>query len=809
MEFWIDVGGTFTDCMGCLDDGRVARLKVLSSGVTKGRAAGGSSRERIVDAARKADPPGFWIGYTARLLDHEGQLLGESRVARFDAASGTLELAAPLSAALLPGQAYELASGEESPLLAIRYLLGLRLDQPLPPAGVRLGTTRGTNALLTRRGAATALVTTRGFGDVLHIGYQDRPKLFELAVRKPSPLFSAVVEVDERITADGQVLRSPNAEAVRESLANLKAQGIESLAICLLNSYVDPRHEELVGRIAAEAGFGEISLSSQVAPLIKIVARGDTTVLSAYLNPVLRTYVARLRAGLGQARLRILTSAGGLVDADQFAGKDSILSGPAGGVVGFSHVAKAAGFQRSIGFDMGGTSTDVARYDGHYEREYETEKAGVRVVAPMMAIETVAAGGGSICRFDGVKLVVGPQSAGATPGPACYGRGGPLAVTDMNFYQGKILAEHFPFPLDREIVHQRLSHLAGEVFAATAVRYSPHELADGFLRVVNVNMVQAIRSVSLAKGCDPRDYVLVAFGAAAGQHACAVAGELGIGQVLLHPDAGVLSAYGIGRADVSRHAVANVGRPYSEAAVAEMAPLFEQLAAGPRQEVRDEEIAAAQIEVLRWLDLRYQGVDAVRTIPEPREGTFAEAFAREHQRLYGYVHAGRALEIVAARVEVIGSAGRQAEEPQARHPRRPRPDRSVETWFSGRAEPTGVFLRHDLRPGDLVAGPAIVCEPTSTTVVDPGWQGEVLGRGELLLTLGNALREVPLPSHDLPNARDLVRSWNAMTRKRVPRVPSSQGADPVMLEVFNNQFAGIARQMGITLRNTVVPCGLR
>ncbi len=773
MEFWINVGGTFTDCIACLDDGRVVRHKVLSSGTTKGRAAEGSNRQRIVDPTRQIDPPGFWRGYGLRLLDHTGQVAAESRVSLFDAASGVLELAAPLPNVPHAGQAFELSCGEDSPLLAIRYALGLGLDAPLPPVSVRLGTTRGTNALLTRRGAATALVTTRGFGDVLRIGYQDRPKLFELAIRKPSPLCTVVVEINERIAADGEVLREPDADAIRKCLQEVKSQGIESLAVCLLNSYANPCHEKLVGRIAAEIGLAEVSLSSQVAPLVKIVARGDTTVLSAYLNPVLRTYVAGLREGLGNGKLRILDSAGGLVDANRFSGKDSLLSGPAGGVVGFSQVAKAAGFERSIGFDMGGTSTDVARFDGRYEREYETQKAGVRIVAPMMAIETVAAGGGSICRFDGIKLVIGPESVGAAPGPACYGRGGPLAITDMNLHQGKILAEHFPFPLDRDIVRQRLAALADEVFAATAVRYTPHALADGFVRVVNVNMAQAIRSVSLARGYDPRDYALVAFGAAAGQHACAVAAELGMRQVLLHPDAGVLSACGIGRADITRHAVASVGMLYSEAAVADLSPLFERLTAGPRKEVLSEGIAGDHIEIRRSLDIRYQGTDAARTIAEPSHGTYAAEFSRQHQQLYGYVHDGRTLEIVAARIEVVGAAGRETEPALPCRPRRPRPDHWVEAWFGNRGQPTAVFLRRQLHPGDRIEGPAIVCEPTSTTVIDPGWQGEVLGRGELLLTGQSAARQL-----------------------------KSAAADPVMLEVFNNQFAGIARQMGITLRNT-------
>jgi 5-oxoprolinase (ATP-hydrolysing) len=774
MEFWIDVGGTFTDCIGRIGGPQIRRHKVLSSGVTKGRAAPASDRRQIVDPARQVDPAGFWTGYTLRMLDQKGRPVAESRVAGFDAPSGTLELAAPLPAEHLDGQAYELFSGEESPILAIRYLLGLRLDDPLPALAVRLGTTRGTNALITRRGAQIALVTTRGFGDVLSIGYQDRPKLFELAIHKPAPVFGQVLEIHERMAADGTVLQAVDQESVRSGLKELKNAGIESLAVCLLNAYVDSRHEQLVGRIAREVGFEEISLSSQVAPLIKIVSRGDTTVVDAYLNPVLRTYIGRLRASLGAGSLQILTSAGGLVEADRFVGKDSILSGPAGGVVGFAHVAKAAGFDRAIGFDMGGTSTDVSRYDGHYELQYETEKAGVRVVAPMMAIETVAAGGGSICRFDGVKLVVGPESAGADPGPVCYGRGGPLAITDMNFYQGKILAEHFPFPLDCPSVHARLAALAEEVSAATGSHYTPHSLAAGFLRVVNVNMVQAIRSVSIAKGCDPRDYVLVAFGAAAGQHACAVAGELGIRQVLLHPDAGVLSARGIGMAAVTRHAVAGVYRPYSEAAIAELDGLFQQITAGPRQELLQDGVSPEQIEIGRAIDLRYQGVESWLTIAEPDLGTYAAAYAAEHQKLYGYVHEHRPLEIVAVRVEAIGRASQAEEPPQAIRPRWPEPQRTGEIWFADGAERAGIFMRHELHPGDRLRGPAIVCEQTSTAVIDPGWEATVLGRGELLLTRqqGAAVEAV------------------------------STVADPVMLEVFNNQFAGIAQQMGITLRNT-------
>ena len=455
-EFWIDVGGTFTDCFGRAPDGTLRRHKLLSSGVTKGNVDSGSNAKEIRDPSRRGDPQGFWNGYELRLLDRQGRVAVARAVAEFDSAKGALYLESPLDTAPLSGQSYELVSGEEAPLIAIRYLLGLGKDKAIPRLTIRLGTTRGTNALITRTGAPTALVTTRGFKDILRIGYQNRPRLFDLAIQKPEPLYRAVVEIDERITAEGEVLQAPNEEQIIAQLRDLESEGIHSLAISLLNGYVNAEHEKLVERAAREIGFHEISTSSHVAPLIKIVSRGDTTVVDAYLNPVLRSYVERLCATMKEADLRIMTSSGGLVTAKRFAGKDSILSGPAGGVVGFARAAQAAGFQHAIGFDMGGTSTDVSRFDGRFEYQYETEKAGVRLVAPMMAIETVAAGGGSICRFDGIKLVVGPSSAGADPGPACYGRGGPLTVTDVNLYLGRILAERFPFPVDHTAVDRKV-----------------------------------------------------------------------------------------------------------------------------------------------------------------------------------------------------------------------------------------------------------------------------------------------------------------------------------------------------------------
>jgi 5-oxoprolinase (ATP-hydrolysing) len=809
-EFWIDVGGTFTDCIARSADGLLRRHKVLSSGVTKGAVGPRSSREVIFDAARCRDPQQFWRGAKLLLFGQDGGVVADATVAEFDAfdaAAGAIRLARPLAVVPTVGQPYELSTGQEAPVVGVRYLLGLAAGEPLPSVAVRLGTTRGTNALLTRRGARTAFVTTRGFGDILHIGYQNRPKLFELDIRKPAPLFCAVVEIDERVLANGEVLLAPDREIVHGQLSELRSQNVESLAICLLHSTEHPAHEDLVAAIARNVGFEEISVSHEVAPLVRIVPRGDTTVLDAYLNPVLRQYVAGLQGAMPQCDLRILTSAGGLAAAERFSGKDSLLSGPAGGVVGFSRVAQAAGFERAVGFDMGGTSTDVSRFDGRYEMQYETEKAGVRVVAPMLAIETVAAGGGSICGFDGVKLVVGPDSAGADPGPACYGRGGPLAVTDLNFYLGKIQADRFPFPLDPDAVGVRLAALVDRVAQATGVRYTPIELAGALLQIANANMVKAIRSVSIAKGCDPRDYLLVPFGGAAGQHACAIAEELAIREILHHPDAGLLSAYGIGLADHTRHRSAPVGRPYSSTAASEMGAVFARLEAEARVELAGDfsavETKLLQSTVARRLDLRYQGLDAYLTIDEPTSGDWTAAFEAEHRKLYGYVHADRELEIVAARVEVrhkspqhLPSSMRVSLPSEARQPP---PDKIVTAYFDAQAHETRVYDRDHLKAGHIISGPAIIHEIASTTVVDPGWQGEVLNGGEILVTAEGG---------DRSSSRFGV-SAEAQDGPQNSLKAELQQFDPARLEIFNNHFAAIAEQMGITLRNTAASVNVK
>ncbi|MEM8944016.1 MAG: hydantoinase B/oxoprolinase family protein [Planctomycetota bacterium] len=770
-KFAIDVGGTFTDCLGYSPDGLVQRHKLLSSGVTKGSVGSASTASYLVDSSRVGDPTDFWVGFRLQVLDSDGTTLAEAVVSSFDAELGRLELSSQLTDMPLVGSTYELSCGLEAPVIGIRYLLRLRPDQDVPAVRLRLGTTRGTNTLLTRSGKKTALLTTRGFGDLLDIGYQDRPKLFELTIRKPKPLTTKSIEIDERVAADGQVLVPLDEARVEQQLTNLHNEGIDAVAICLLHADLFPQHEIAIAGIAKRIGFCEVSRSSEVAPVAKLVSRAETTVVDAYLRPVLREYLDQLQSSLPDSEIRLMTSAGGLVSPDSFRGHESVLSGPAGGVVGYARAARIAGFKRAIGFDMGGTSTDVSRYDGYFEFEYETRKAGARLIAPTLAIETVAAGGGSICQFDGAKLSVGPDSAGANPGPACYGRGGPLTVTDVNFYLGRILQERFPFALDRSAVEARIAELAKSVRDATGEHLTFTQLAEGLLEIANANMTSAVRGVSIAKGADPKDYVLVAFGGAAAQHACAVARQLGIKRVLNHPDAGILSAFGIGCAEIVRHAVAGMSTPLEQLQPSSLADQFDRLAAAPVQALMASGVEPEKVVVERSLDLRYVGTDEPLNLPHSDD--LQVAFEHLHRRRFGYIHEHKGVEVVAVRVRAVG----QAEQPQAYSTCCDTVaaigESTTTICFGGEQLKTAAYTRETLSPGMCVEGPAIIADVHSTVVIDPGWQAEMLSGGELLL-------------RDREDVHDA----------KISRI------DAVMLEVFNNLFAGIATQMGHVLRRT-------
>ncbi|MDH4075037.1 MAG: hydantoinase B/oxoprolinase family protein, partial [Acidimicrobiia bacterium] len=695
----------------------------------------------------------------------------------------------------------------------IRHLLGLRPDDPIPLeriGAVKMGTTVGTNALLERRGEPTVLVTTRGFADALRIGYQNRPRLFDLDIVLPKLLHSRVVEIDERVDAQGNVLVPLDLDRARAQLEAVRAEGYDAVAISFVHGYRHTKHEELVAQAAREIGFAQVSVGHEVSPLMKLVARGDTTVVDAYLSPVLRRYVDRVDAALGLAagdgggddranRLWFMQSNGGLTEAATFQGKDSLLSGPAGGVVGMVATGSAAGHHRLIGFDMGGTSTDVSHYAGELERTYESEVAGVRVRAPMMHIHTVAAGGGSILHFDGSRFRVGPDSAGADPGPACYGNGGPLTITDANVVVGKLRAEHFPaifgpgadLPLDVAAARARFEALAAEVADATGRPQTPEVVAEGFLRVANDSMANAIKKITVQRGHDTSGYTLACFGGAGGQHACAVADSLGVERILIHPLAGVLSAVGIGLADV---------RWVAEQAVeAPLASVFDELG-GRWQALEAEGRAAlaghgpdrhhADNRIVRRLSLRYAGSDTAFFVEGATPAAARAAFEDVHRARFGFTSPAAPVLVEAIQVEVVVPAPRAAvalgapagtgvpgEALVGRHP-----------VVSGGASHEAPFLRRSaLAPGAAVDGPAVIVEDTATTVVEPGWRAVLQPGGNL----------------------ELTRVAARLTTAATSGVGTGTEVDPVQLEIFNNLFMNVAEQMGLVLENTAVSVNIK
>lgn len=790
-QFWIDVGGTFTDCIALTPDGELRQCKTLSSGVVKGTLPEQAGVSRFIDPLRTDAPDEFWNGWTLSVpdplaRDQESPSLWQTRVLS-SSATGEITLQAPIPDSCA-GKTYQLSCDEPAPLICIRKLMEIPISAPLPAVDIRMGTTRGTNALLERKGARTAFLVTRGFRDLLRIGNQDRPDLFSLNIRKPEPLTDVVIEIEERLSADGQVRLPLNESAVREQLAELKEIGIESVAVCLLHAYLNPVHEMRIEELAREAGFQEVSRSSKVAPLIKAVPRAETTVLDAYLNPILRTYVDSIRSRLGEgSTLKLMGSQGGLIDGREFSGRDSILSGPSGGVIAYSTIARQLGFSESIGFDMGGTSTDVSRFGGRFELETEAIKAGLRIASSVLAIETVAAGGGSICQFDGVQLRVGPESAGADPGPACYGAGGPLTITDVNLALGRVLPERFPFQLDREAVHQRLDAIRHQMAQTGYAReYSREELAQGFIDIANETMARAIRQISVRKGYDPANHLLVCFGGAGGQHACALARILKIRSILIHPFAGLLSAYGMGLADIRRRAEQTVQLQYSPATMQELEPLFASLEQELKQQILDEGVPEERIgPPVRALSLRYQGVESSLLIETPEDGDFQKAFEQLHQQQFGYLHHSRPIEVIAIATELTGRLERsllpileKADTPLS-------PTSTTAIWFQNRSVESNVYLREQLRAEHVIVGPALICDDGSTIWIEPGFQAEVQQRGELLITLV----EAPIAN--------------------VEAIDSEVELDPVQLEIFNHRFASIAEQMGVTLRKTSISTNVK
>ncbi len=721
-QFWIDRGGTFTDVVARHPDGSLSTLKLLSE-----------DPEHYADAAVEG----------------------------------------------------------------VRRALGLTAAEPLPSSrieAVKMGTTVATNALLERKGEPTVLFITRGFRDQLRIGYQNRPKLFELRIRLPELLYSRVVEVDERMSAGGEVLAALDEPALEQALYGAHDAGYRSVAIVFMHAWRYPANERRAAELARRVGFSQISASHEVSPLLKLVSRGDTAVVDAYLSPILRRYVQQVAQGLGSESTRpplyFMTSSGGLTASSGFRGKDSILSGPAGGIVGLVRTCLDAGFERVIGFDMGGTSTDVSHFAGSSfsdaERQFETLVAGVRMRAPMLAIHTIAAGGGSILRFDGQKLQVGPSSAGANPGPACYRRGGPLTVTDCNVLLGKIQPAFFPSvfgssgadPLDAEIVRERFAALAREVTESHGRSMSGEQVAEGFLQIAASSMANAIKVISVQRGHDVTEYVLACFGGAAGQHACLVADELGMRRIYIHPLAGVLSAYGMGVADVTALRQQAFEEPLSDAALERLAPEVQRLVEQTRAEVLAQGALPEQIAVICRAHLKYDGTDTALVVELDTAERMTSAFEAVYQSRFAFLMPERRLIIEALSVEAAGSAGaeRSAAGP-APEPSRSAPAaaRLVSVYMSGSWREAPVFERSGLAAGHSIDGPAIIAEQNATTVVELGWRAVV-----------NEQRGLVLERHE--------------ERRSTPAAGTA--VDPVLLEVFNNLFMSIAEQMGRRLSNT-------
>jgi 5-oxoprolinase (ATP-hydrolysing) len=715
-QFWIDRGGTFTDVVARRPDGVLVTHKLLSETVRGDGEAGG----------RYADPA----------------------------------------------------------VAAIRDLLGVADGQPIPGdriEAVRLGTTVATNALLERTGEPTVLVITRGFGDALRIAYQNRPRLFDRQIVLPELLYSRVIEVRERVAADGEVLVPLDEPDAASSLRAAYADGFRAVAVVCLHGYRFPAHEQRIGQIARGIGFTQVSLSHETSPLMKLVPRGDTTVADAYLSPILDRYVERVTEELRGVRLQFMQSSGGLTGARTFRGKDSILSGPAGGIVGMARTSAAAGFDRVIGFDMGGTSTDVSHYAGEYERQYETQVAGFRMRAPMLSIHTVAAGGGSILRFDSGRYQVGPQSAGASPGPAAYRRGGPLTVTDANVMLGRIQPEYFPHvfgpggdqPLDAGTVRDRFAALARGIGDGR----SPEEVAAGFLEIAVANMANAIKKISVQRGYDVTEYVLATFGGAGGQHACAVADALGMTRILIHPYAGVLSAYGMGLADVTAMRETALEMPLGERAGPDLQAALDRLDAQARAELASQGVPDERIRAVHRVHLRYDGTDTALVIPAGPPETMAKAFDEAYLRRFSFLMPDKPVTVEAVSVELIGSSEPVGPGPASPPSRRTGPARptTARVFTGGRWARVPLHRREDLAAGDAVPGPAIIVEANATTVVEPGWTATLDTRNYLLLN-----RSGPAP------ARQAIGT----------------GADPVRLEIFNNLFMSIAEQMGYRLQST-------
>jgi 5-oxoprolinase (ATP-hydrolysing) len=801
-QVWCDVGGTFTDCFVVFPDGKQRSAKVLSNGVVKGTVTKWIDDHRFLDTSRCLEPNNFWNGSAITWLNKQGVALATQRIASFGSEHGIIQLEEPRPLNGFDSHeivSYELLCGLEAPVLATKLLLGSRPWESLPPMQVRLGTTRGTNALLTRTGEPCALVTTKGFSDILRIGYQERPDLFALNVKKRIPLHHSVVEIEERLAADGSVLRPLDLDSAKAMLSELYKSGIRSIAICLLHAYCNPIHELAIQRAAMEIGFPCIRVSSQVAPKIKAVIRAETTLVDAYLTPVVQSYLRRVSEQFGmQGQLRIMTSAGGLVAADAYSGKDSVLSGPAGGAVAIEAYSKALKLPKCIGLDMGGTSTDVCRIEGKLQLENETIKAGVRMMVPTLAIHTVAAGGGSVCWFDGVQLRVGPKSAGANPGPACYGRGGPLTITDLNLLSHRIDPATFPFRLDHEAAKVRLSEVLESIRNTkdkTMQQMTSQELVSGFRRIANEHMAAAVRSISIAQGADPREHALLGFGGAAGQHLCEIADILGMHRIIDPPQAGLLSALGMGMASVKRSFASPIYQELQTLTQVSMDRILAELRERATDAFLAEGIELSLVTASFELELRYAGTEGALMVDMEPSSTNAlefhsllrKRFEDKHRQRFGYLRKDKLIEVVSIQAEFCARPENHLQIDNTLAPPSPANNDCDKPA-------AGIKMRDDLMPGEIIAGPRLIISNGSTTAIEPGWIATVLSDRTLSI--------VRQTDHT-------ITTFQQQQSKNTSSTNEQAQVDLVLREVLAQRIAAIADQMGIVLEQTAISVNVK
>lgn len=731
----VDTGGTFTDCIAFAPDGTERRVKVLSSSSLRGSVAQRIDARTLRIAQKWAAPDDFPRGCRVRPLGDAGP---GTAVAGFDSKASVLRLADNAAPLLVAGAAFEILCGEEAPVLAARLATGTPMGAPLPPIELRLATTRGTNALLEGKGHPPALFVTRGFADLLEIGTQARPDLFALAIEKPRQLYAAVVEVDERLAADGSIVAPLQLDALAARCDELLARGIAEAAVALMHSYVDPAHERRLAEWLLARGFARVSCSADLAPGIRLLPRAQTAVANAYLAPIVERYLGNVRSQIGESamqRLLVMTSAGGLQSPARFRPKDSLLSGPAGGVVGQASAARRSGCARSIGFDMGGTSTDVSRFDGDFIYVFEHRVGHAHLLAPALAVETVAAGGGSVCGYRGGQLFVGPESAGADPGPACYGAGGPLAITDVNLLLGRIHDREFEIPIDRAAAERRAREVLETLNRDSRETTTLEALLAGFLEIANERMADAIARISVGEGCDPADYALVSFGGAGGQHACAVARLLGMRTILVPEDASLLSAAGLAQAVVERFAERQVLRPLSECA-GEIEPMLAALAGDARHAVVEEGNAPEDVIVRRRIaNLRIEGQDAALAMECSDVASLERAFRARYEELFAYFPARKRIELESLRVVASTRPASTARIGGTHERREAAPSGSTRCILDGDARDIPVFARMDLAPGDGAAGPAMVAERHTSVLVAPGWRFHLDAARTLVLEL--------------------------------------------------------------------------